>query len=118
MASSWAGEDDLEVIAAERIEAGECAPYSGILGKANELATATKLKPRDQMAFWRFLISVDDDVVLLPFVDPERNPVCLCGNQIYGAIVLNCHVDPMRHLFDFHTGLLYQRRLRRRAELA
>ena len=62
------------MIAAERIEAGEAAPYSGILGKANELATATKLAPKDQMAFWRFLISVDDDIVLLPFVDPEANP--------------------------------------------
>ena len=30
------------------------------------------------MAFWRFLISVDDDIVLLPFVDPETNPVCFC----------------------------------------
>ena len=78
MEQSWAGEDDLEVVAAERIEAGESAPYSGILGKANELATATKLAPKDQMAFWRFLISVDDDIVLLPFVDPESNPVCFC----------------------------------------
>ena len=78
MEQSWAGEDDLEVVAAERIEAGESAPYSGILGKANELATATKLAPKDQMAFWRFLISVDDDIVLLPFVDPETNPVCSC----------------------------------------
>ena len=78
MAASWGGEEDLEVIAAERIEAGEAAPYSGILGKANELATATKLAPKDQMAFWRFLISVDDDIVLLPFVDPEANPVCSC----------------------------------------
>uniref|UniRef100_A0A7S3ZU59 SET domain-containing protein n=1 Tax=Pelagomonas calceolata TaxID=35677 RepID=A0A7S3ZU59_9STRA len=83
MAASWGGEDDLEVIAAERIEAGESAPYSGILGKANELATATKLAPKDQMAFWRFLISVDDDIVLLPFVDPETNPVCFI-NDAFG----------------------------------
>ena len=73
----------MEVIAAERIEAGEAAPYSGILGKANELATATKLAPKDQMAFWRFLISVDDDIVLLPFVDPESNPVCFI-NDAFG----------------------------------
>ena len=94
MAQSWAGEDDLEVVAAERIEAGESAPYSGILGKANELATATKLSPKDQMAFWRFLISVDDDIVLLPFVDPETNPVCSCVEiKLYGAFVLNRSVD-------------------------
>ena len=35
------------------------------------------------MAFWRFLISVDDDIVLLPFVDPETNPVCFI-NDAFG----------------------------------
>jgi len=99
MATSWAGEDDLEVVAAERIEAGESAPYSGILGKANELATATKLAPKDQMAFWRFLISVDDDIVLLPFVDPESNPVCFCVD-----IKVSRHVRVDPHAIDATPG--------------
>ena len=84
MAASWGGEEDLEVIAAERIEAGEAAPYSGILGKANELATATKLSPKDQMAFWRFLISVDDDIVCCCRSWTRRaNPVCFI-NDAFG----------------------------------
>ena len=74
---------DLEVVASIRIESGEAAQYAGVLGKANELATATKLSPRDQLAFWRFLISVDDDTVLLPFVDAETNPVCFI-NDAFG----------------------------------
>ena len=50
-ACSALGADDLEVVASQRIEAGESAPYAGVLGGA-DLATATRLAPRDQLAFW------------------------------------------------------------------